>query len=91
MSYNPDVMPQNLDEWNQLIDFRVAEASAAHEAEVGRILEQARLAHDAWPDSPDRPTLEEYLDQARAAIPGPPDRAYFERLYACYRPFDIPE
>lgn len=33
MSYNPDTMPRNLEEWNALIDYKLAEETAKAEAD----------------------------------------------------------
>lgn len=91
MTYDPNLMPQNMDEWNELIEFKVNEAKAAYAAAVAQARAKAAEAYAALPDTDDKPSLEQYAAQVVAFIPQPFSRDDFEQLYACYRPSEFPD
>lgn len=91
MTYDPNLMPQNMDEWQQLIDYKVEEAQSAYEAEVETVRASVIAQYASLPDEDDRPALEDFVAAALATVPLPLTRADFERTYACYKPQIFPE
>lgn len=86
MSYNPNLMPTNIDEWNALIDYFTGKSATEHAEAVAAATAQAEAAYASLPDDEHKPTLADYIAQAISGVPPAEPREYFEKMYACYYP-----
>ena len=86
MTYNPDLMPANLEEWRQLIDHYENLAITKYDQELQAARDAARKAWEAMPDSPDKPALEAALAEAESMVARPQTRQELEAQFACFYP-----
>ena len=91
--YDPNNMPTNLTEWNELIEYRTDEAKAKYDAAVAEAKAQAEAAYAKLPDDENKPTLADYVAQAVSLVEAAKDAAYWEQLYRSvgYYPQEQPE
>lgn len=90
-TYNPDTMPSNLQEWNELVDYYTEKSATEHAAAVAAATAQAEAAYANLPDSENKPTLVEFIEQVVSGVPAAQPRSDFERQFACYYPQPAPE
>lgn len=85
--YNPATdMPGTLDEWNELVEYRLQESQAAYEKSVAKAKAQAQAAYAELPDGDGKPSLEDYIAQAVGIVEQPQTREQLEQMYAIYYP-----
>lgn len=91
--YNPDTMPTNIEQWNELIDFYTEKSATEHAAAVAAATAQAEAAYANLPDDENRPTLEELIEQAVSMVPPAQTREEWEQYFmsAGYYPQPAPE